>query len=381
MLRHLSERVRLCYERAAEAREQAEATSDPEAKDDFVRMEKRWLLLARSYEFGERLEDFTRENLARAQTARAFEPNALLQASGAAVFGKDKDSRMIVANPACLSLLGKQWEDVRGRNDVEWHTDRVQARNVLSNDRLVIESNQAHVYEEPFNTPLGLRIILSTKAPLLDADGQIVGLVGVAKDITERRKREEETEILLNELRHRLKNSLSLVRAIAGQTINPGDDLDCFQQRLTAYARSQELILTRTGNTLTLHDLVNAHRLAFNMASRVSVHGANVLLTHDWAMQIGIAIHELATNSVKHGALGSDGHVTIIWTVENIGKERRNLVFIWDEVHSRSEAKPGRPGFGHTVLTRIVPMKLNGTASLELEAGALRWTLEAALTG
>jgi PAS domain S-box-containing protein len=381
LLQNLSERVRLCYERAAEAREHAEAISDPEAKDDFVRMEKRWLLLARSYEFGERLDDFTRENSRQAKIARAFEARTLVQASGAAVFGKDKDSRMIVANHACLGLVGKPWKDVRGRNELEWHTDRVQARNILSNDRLVIESNQAHVYEEVFDTPSGSRIFLSTKAPLLDADGQIIGLVGVAKDITERRKREEETEILLNELRHRLKNSLSLVQAIARQTINPGDALDCFQQRLTAYARSQELVLARTGKTLTLHNLVNAHRLAFNMASRVSVDGPDVLLTHDWAMQIGMAIHELATNSVKHGALGSDGHVTIIWTVENIGKERRNLVFIWDEVHSRSEAKPGHPGFGHTVLTRIVPMKLNGIASLELEAGALRWTLEAALTG
>jgi two-component sensor histidine kinase len=69
---------------------------------------------------------------------------------------------------------------------------------------------------------------------LLDADGQIVGLVGVAKDITERRKREQETEILLNELRHRLKNSLSLVQAIARQTITPGDGLERFEHRLIA---------------------------------------------------------------------------------------------------------------------------------------------------
>jgi two-component sensor histidine kinase len=115
------------------------------------------------------------------------------------------------------------------------------------------------------------------------------------------------------------------------------------------------------------------------MASRVNVHGADVPLTPDWAIQIGIAIHELATNSIKHGALCNGGHVTIIWTVENIGEKKRNLVFIWDEIHSRSETKPGHPGFGHNVLTQIVPAQLNGIASLELEAGALRWTLQAAL--
>jgi PAS domain S-box-containing protein len=371
MLQNLSEQVRLCYERATEAKERADEVLDPEAKADFLNMERRWLLLARSYEFGERLDDFTRENSRRSKVVHAFEPYAMLLASGTAIFGKDQNSRMIVANPAFLSLLGKKWEDVRGRNEMEWHTDRAQARNVIFNDRLVIESNQAHVYEELFNTPLGLRIILSTKAPLLNADGQIVGIVGVVQDITERRKREEETEILVDELRHRLKNSLSLVQAIARQTTNPGEGVECFEPR--------EVILSRSGKTLTLRDLVNAHRLAFNMANRVSVHGPDVPLTRDWAIHIRIAIHELATNSIKHGALGSNGHVTIIWAMENIGEEKQNLVFIWDEIHSRSETEPGHLGVALNVLTQIVPTQLNGIASLELEAGALRWTLQAAL--
>jgi two-component sensor histidine kinase len=101
---------------------------------------------------------------------------------------------------------------------------------------------------------------------LLDVDGQVVGLVGVATDITDRKKREEETKYLHNQLRHRLKNSLSLVHAIAQQTIDPGDGLSRFEQRLLAYARSQELVLHRLGRIITLHDLVSAHRIAFNMA-------------------------------------------------------------------------------------------------------------------
>lgn len=379
LLHNLSDQIRLCYERAAEAKERADEMLDPEAKADFLKMEKRWLMLARSYELGERLDDFTREASRRAKLQGAFEPYKMLQTSGAAVFGKDKHSRMIVANPACLSLLGKRWDDIRGRNDVEWHTDRVQARNVLSNDRLVIESNQAHVYEEWFNTPLGLRVILSTKAPLLDVDGQIVGLVGVATDITDRKKREEETKYLHNELRHRLKNSLSLVHAIAQQTIDPGDGLSRFEQRLLAYARSQVLILHRLGRIISLHDLVAAHLLAFKVARRVSVEGANVRLTPDWAIHIGIAINELTTNSVKYGALGSDGEVNIIWTIENIGEEKRHLVLSWHEIYSRSQTTQGHPGFGHTVLTHIVPARLNGVASLELKAGEVRWTLRAAL--
>jgi two-component sensor histidine kinase len=291
LLQNLSDKVKLCYERAAEAKERADEMLDPEAKADFLNVERRWLLLARSYQFGERLDDFTRESSRRAKTARAF--------------------------------------------------------------------------------PM--------KAPLLDADGQVVGLVGATKDISEHRNRKEEREVLLSELRHRLRNSLSLVQAIARQTINPGDALERFEKRLIAYAQSEEVLLARSGKTVMLRELINAHRLAFNMANRVSVHGADLPLTHNWAIQLGIAIHELATNSMKHGALGGDGHVTIIWTVENSGEEERNLLFIWDEIHSPSQTKPNEPGFGCTVLTQIVPAQLNGIASLELEAGALRWTLQVAL--
>jgi DNA-binding NarL/FixJ family response regulator len=85
LLQNLSDKVKLCYERAAEARERADETLDPEAKTDFLNVESRWLLLARSYELGERLDDITRENSRRAKLARAFEAHALLQASGAVI--------------------------------------------------------------------------------------------------------------------------------------------------------------------------------------------------------------------------------------------------------------------------------------------------------
>ena len=241
MLQHLSGRVRLCYERAEEARAQAEATLEPETKAHFLRMEKRWLLLARSNDFGERLDRFLHA-LPTKTRSHAFDPHSMLGATSAAVFAKDVKSRMMVANPACLSLLGKSWSEVGGRNDVEWHTDRVQARQVLSNDQLVIESEQSHVYEEPFDTSLGPRIILSTKAPLLDRNGEVVGIVGVAKDITERKRNEEAAQFLRQEMAHRLKNCISLVQAMARQSIKAGDDLSRFEGRLHAYGQSQELI-------------------------------------------------------------------------------------------------------------------------------------------
>jgi len=379
MLRGRSEQIRLCYERAAEAKQRAEETTDPDAKADFLNMERRWLLSARAYHVGEGVGDFAcalADHLPK--LSHAFDPYSILQASGAAIFAKDKGSRLIAVNSACLNLVGKSWNEIRGRNDGEWHLDRAQARNVLANDQLVIESEQAQVYEESFNTPLGSRIILSTKAPLCD-QGEIVGIVGVAKDITERKKREEETELLYNELSHRLRNSLALIQAVARQTVKRGDGLYHFEQRLLAYARSQKLVLEHRGRGVLLRELINAHWSAFNVRDRVSVEGADVVLNPHFATQIGIALHELATNSVKYGALGGHGRVEVRWALEGVDEQRQYLALNWHEMHGRLQGQPAHRGFGHEVLTRIIPARLNAVASLEISIGELRWTLRAEL--
>jgi PAS domain S-box-containing protein len=377
LLQNLSERVRLCYERAAEACEHAEGTLDPDAKADFLAMERRWLLLARSYQFGERLDDFTRTQPIP-KPPHPFDPHSILQANGAAIFAKDSDSRMIVSNPACLKLLGKSWSELHGRTDVEWHSDRVQARNVLSNDKVVLEGGQARVNEEPFNTPLGSRVILTTKAPLLNDDGQIVGIVGVATDITERKKREERAEVLQDELHHRLKNVMSLVQAMARQSIKTGDGFTEFEGRLLAYGRSQSLIFANADG-VTLHELISVHRAALPVGDQLTVSGPDVALRADFTIEIGIALHELITNSIKYGALGGDGRAELRWYVEH-AEGRCYLVLHWNEQHGRLQINASRQGFGHRVLTQSVAQRLNGEAWLEVLPGEVRWKLRFELT-
>jgi PAS domain S-box-containing protein len=223
MLQNLSKQVRNCLEHAEECGQRAKVERDPALARDFLDMERRWLTLARSYQFGESLDDFIAATPKPGGQKNGFNPYSVLQATDAAVYAKDGDSRMIFANPGCLKRLGKSWSELHGRNDLQWHSDRAQARNVLRNDQLVIESEHTQVYEEAFDTPMGPRIILSTKSPLFDEDGQIVGIVGIGKDITERKRHEERAEFLQSELRHRLKNTLTLVQAMARGSISPGD--------------------------------------------------------------------------------------------------------------------------------------------------------------
>ncbi len=132
----------------------------------------------------------------------------------------------------------------------------------------MIESENTQVYEELFDTPKGARIILSTKSPLFDEDGKIVGIVGIGKDITERKRHEDHAEFLQGELQHRLKNTLALVQAMARGSISPGDGFARFEGRLIAYARSQDLLL-QGGGIVTLHELIRAHRDALSVGNQI----------------------------------------------------------------------------------------------------------------
>jgi len=107
------------------------------------------------------------------------------------IFAKDRESRMLMANPATLRAFGKPLEEVLGRTDAELYVDPETVRSVIENDRRVIASGVAEVFEETIETPYGKRIFLSTKAPFRDAEGRIIGTIGVARDITERKAAEE----------------------------------------------------------------------------------------------------------------------------------------------------------------------------------------------
>ena len=113
-------------------------------------------------------------------------------------------------------------------------------------------------------------------------------------------------------------------------------------------------------------------------ADHLYVDGPNVLLTASFATQIGLALHELMTNSIKYGALGGNGRVDLRWHVET-AEERKYLVLIWLEEHGGRHVPGSRHGFGHTVLTRVVAHSLNGVTSFEILPGRVNWSLRAEL--
>jgi PAS domain S-box-containing protein len=147
------------------------------------------------------VQDLTVRKQVEAERQRA---NALLQAvsetTADLIFVKDRDHRLLFGNPSLFRTLGKTPEEIIGLSEPEWYQDLDQANTLVATDRRVMTTARPATVEETVTTPAGLRTFLSTKAPYYDAQGTVIGLVGVATDITARKEAEAERERLLAEL-------------------------------------------------------------------------------------------------------------------------------------------------------------------------------------
>jgi two-component sensor histidine kinase len=212
-----------------------------------------------------------------------------------------------------------------------------------------------------------------------DVDG---GFILVVADATEMRERELALASLMREVSHRSKNLLAIVQAVAMQTANHSDTitdfLDKFRGRLRALAGTQDLVTESDWRGTRLRRLAATQlaRLGEPVRDAVAVGGIDPLLGPNAALHIGLAIHELATNALLHGALADGRQGRIHLTMALLPPPRDALVLEWREPRS-SEHDANAPRFGTLVLERIVPMAVRGTASYEISPDAVVYRLQA----
>jgi PAS domain S-box-containing protein len=209
-----------------------------------------------------------------------------------------------------------------------------------------------------------------------------VSIVGTVADITERKEREEErrerekkVQLLLREVNHRSKNILSVVYAIARQTAakDREDFIERFSERIQALSANQDLLVRNEWNRVEIEDLVRAQLAPFVdlIGSRVAVHGPRLGLKADSAQAIGLALHELATNAGKYGALSTrKGRVDICWRTDG-----QRLTMSWTECDGPPVSTPNQRGFGTTVIERLAEYSLDGTVDLSYPPSGLTWRL------
>jgi two-component sensor histidine kinase len=214
-----------------------------------------------------------------------------------------------------------------------------------------------------------------------DGDGKVQGIVMTAVDITDQKRREQTLKTLLREVAHRSKNLLAIIQSIATQTGRHSTSIDGFlvrfRGRLQSLASSQDLVTSSNWRGADLRDLVlgQVGRYTADPVRSIRFEGERPYLNPNAALHIGLAMHELAVNSVSYGALARpEGVVTV--TAELVNQPQENALRLdWSEAVSVGDHEIGQKRFGSVALERVVPASLNGSANLDISGDHVDYTL------
>jgi PAS domain S-box-containing protein len=199
--------------------------------------------------------------------------------------------------------------------------------------------------------------------------------ISMAQDVTERKAHEEQVQLLMREVNHRSKNMLSLVQVIARQTAarEPKDFIGCFTERIQALAANQDLLIRNEWQGVDVEDLARAQLAHFAdlVGSRIAVGGPKLRLNAAAAQAIGLALHELATNAGKYGALSVDaGGVDVSWRFDG-----DIFSMSWIERNGPLVSPPRGRGFGSTVVDAMAKRTVGGEVQLDYAPSGLMWRL------
>jgi PAS domain S-box-containing protein len=212
-----------------------------------------------------------------------------------------------------------------------------------------------------------VRWLLTRAEPRRDAAGRFLGMHGVNMDVTEIREAAAKQRLLINELNHRVKNSLTAVQSMVRQSLRPGVAIEVAREnlvdRLIALSKAHDVLTQREWESVQLADVVAQALSPFDDPShpRFDVEGASARLGPNAALAVALALHELGTNAVKYGALSApEGRVSLHWT---IGDDQVRLT--WRETGGPPVTPPTRQGFGTRLLQRGLAGDMADVARLD----------------
>ncbi|MET3665267.1 PAS domain S-box protein [Caulobacter sp. 1776] len=215
-------------------------------------------------------------------------------------------------------------------------------------------------------------------------DGDRRCFTGVMRDITDRRRAEELQRLLVNELNHRVKNTLATVQSVAGQTLRNAADLgdarDSLTTRLLALARGHDILTRESWDGAELADVAASVVAAHGDAGRFTLEGPSVRLAPKAALALSMALHELMTNAAKYGALSNeDGQVRLTWKRTKTADAGERLRMTWEEIDGPPVSTPTRQGFGTRLITGGLARELGGQVRLDYPPGGVVCEIDAEL--
>ncbi|UYN97438.1 MAG: PAS domain-containing protein [Enhydrobacter sp.] len=298
------------------------------------------------------------------------ELTAILEGIGEGFYALDRDWRITRFNSEAARHFGRPAGEMIGRRLWDLFPD------ALNTDlgRLFIDTmtRRATVRGETPSVIVGQRRLAYRLFPLGD------GMGIVFRDVTDLRKAEEQRELLINELNHRVKNTLAIVQSIASQTLRdvaPSIRAD-FEQRLVTLSSVHGLLTSQHWDSVELREVVKASlRPHLGAHPRVAFDGPSQRLAQRSAVALSMALHELGTNALKYGALSVEsGKVTLDWSIES-----GTFLLTWRESGGPPVRARKRGGFGSQLIERALSAQLQGEARLDFRPDGLVCTIRCPL--
>jgi PAS domain S-box-containing protein len=307
----------------------------------------------------------------------------LMEALPAAVYTTDAEGHITFFNKAAVEMagrtprLGEQWcvtWKLYTADGIYLPHDQCPMAVALKEDRPV------RGVEAIAERPDGTRVpFVPYPTPLHDADGKLVGAINMLVDISHRKEAENRQKVLIDELNHRVKNTLASVQSLASQTIRHSNNLqefrEKFEARVLALARAHDLLSRRYWEPTPLAPLAREvlAPLAGESPDRVQIEGPNIQIGPRAALSLTMAFNELATNAAKYGALSSvAGSLSLSWQTRDEQEGACVLDIVWKERGISKVQVPARRGFGTRLMQRCIEGDLEGRFNLAFEPDGLR---------
>ena len=212
--------------------------------------------------------------------------------------------------------------------------------------------------------------------PIFDPNGNVESILSVSRDITKMKEAEDRRHMLALELRHRLKNTIALIQALARQTMKTGrveDLLPAFLARLTVMSSAHNILTQDEWSNAQIADVVEAALMPYTDLARLRIDGPQLSLSSKCALGLALGLHELATNAAKYGALSRHGgSVEVTWKITD-----NKFLFVWREIGGPRVSPPTEVGFGTRLIERALAGYFSGSARVEYPETGIVFTLNA----
>ena len=313
------------------------------------------------------------------QEERTAKLAAIVELSDDAIFSMDLEGTVLSWNGGAMRLLGFTADDIVGKPITTLYPpDRLgEAADILA---LARRGERIDHHETMRRRRDGASVAISLSvSPIRDGEGRVIGASKIVRDISERKRGENLRTLMVDELNHRVKNTLATVQSIAAQSLKGVDVLarEAFAARLVALAKTHDLLAREHWERAPLRDVLQQELEPYHAKDgpHVVLEGPAVELSPKAALALGIAFHELSTNAAKYGALSTlPGRVRVTWEVGHASQPVLRLT--WAESGGPPLAQIGKRGFGSTLLERGLSLELDGAVAVDFASGGLICTME-----